>query len=72
MCLMKTLHAFRRRNNTQKFNMLSAVFLNKIYRCHRGTARCQHRVKRRDRTLLNRAWQLAVILLRLMRVMVAA
>ena len=68
---LETLEAFRSSDDAHKLDYLAAMLLDEIHGLDSGAAGRQHRIGDHDRALTNRARELAVILVRLMRRRVA-
>ena len=66
MGLMKPLQAFRRCDDSHEFDLFSAVLFDKVYGRDCRSPGGQHGIRDNDGTLLDGAWKLAVILVRLM------
>ena len=66
MCLMKLLYSFRSGDDAHKFDVFSAVLLDKVDSRNCRTAGCEHRICDNDGSLLDRVREFAEIFVGLM------
>ena len=65
MCLVKPFKTFWSSDDAHEFDILAAMLFDEIYGSYSGTAGCQHWVSDNNETLVDGAWQFAVIFMRL-------
>ena len=71
MGFVKPFQSLRSGDDSHKFNALASVLLDKVYRLHSRTAGSQHGIGYHDDSLVDRAWELAVVLVGLVSHLVA-